>query len=122
MTDHPAALAIVTQLQAEARTMSQTADALQTVLQQGVQDPINGVFNAPSNGMARLSHRSKIEADPELQSFIRARIITQTFAAVTAAVAAHFPPERRVGMSSIHRWWHRRGKHVARCQSANISR
>ncbi len=112
MTDHPAALAIVTRLQADARALADTADALQTALQQGVQGPFNGVFNAPSNGITRLSHRSKIEADPELQSFIRARIITQTFSAVTAAVAAHFPPDRRVGMSSIHRWWHRRGKHA----------
>jgi hypothetical protein len=36
--------------------------------------------------------RGKIEADPELQSFIRARILTQRFPQVTAAVAAHFPP------------------------------
>jgi hypothetical protein len=98
-------------LQADARAMVQSADALQSAIEQGIQGPFNGGLNALPNGTARRMTRGKIEADPELQSFIRARILTQTFPQVTAAVAAHFPPDRRVGMSSIHRWWHRLGKH-----------
>jgi hypothetical protein len=47
------------------------------------------------------------DADPELAAFIRARIDRMTFHQLAAAVAAHFPPVRRVGKSAIHSWWQR---------------
>ena len=60
--------------------------------------------------MCRNRPRGKIERDPELQAFIRARCLTLTFPERAAEVAATFPPDRRVTPSSIQRWWHRRGK------------
>lgn len=68
------------------------------------------MFNALPNAAIRTHQRGKIEQDPELQAFIRARCLTLTFPEVAAQVAANFPPERRVTTSIIHRWLHRRGK------------
>ncbi|MEO8531357.1 MAG: hypothetical protein ABI459_09035 [Deltaproteobacteria bacterium] len=51
--------------------------------------------------------KSKLDTDSELRAFVNARMASMTFAEITAAVAANFPPERRVAMSSIHRYWSR---------------
>jgi hypothetical protein len=118
MTDRPRlAQTILAEMQAQTRAarealdgLTRATDALEATLQQGIEGPFNGVFNAPSNDLTRPSVRSKIDADPELEDFIRVRVMTMTFGEVTAAVAAHFQPERRVTLSSIQRWWHRRGK------------
>jgi hypothetical protein len=60
----------------------------------------------------RRAHRPgrvpKIDSDPELRAFIEARIDAMTFNEVADAVAAAFPPERRVRKSAIHEWWHKR--------------
>jgi hypothetical protein len=51
--DHPAiAFAIVARLQANARAMVQSADALQAAIEQGIQGPFNGGLNALPNGTA----------------------------------------------------------------------
>ena len=55
----------------------------------------------------RMGRPPKIESDAELQEFIRSRVATRTFVQIAQDVAAAFPAERRVGMSTIHRWWQR---------------
>ena len=56
-------------------------------------------------GAHRRGSLPKIAADPELRAFIEARFACMTFAGIEAAVAAHFPPDRRTNLSAIHRWW-----------------
>ena len=73
--------------------LTRAADAAEAVIQAELEDPLNGVFNAPSNDITRPHHRSKIDADRESQAFIRARVMTQTFAQAPTA-AAIFPPDR----------------------------
>lgn len=119
MTNNPTdALPLLAQIKAHAHAGAEALEALnraiaalEATLQGGVEGAFKGGFNAPSNGKFRGQPRGKIEADPELQAFIRARVMTLTFPELAAAVTANFPPERRVAMSSIHRWWHRTGKH-----------
>ena len=53
---------------------------------------------------------SRLETDTDLRAFVLARIETETFPAIAKAVAQAFPPDRRVSMSSIHRYWQ---KHFA---------
>jgi hypothetical protein len=86
------------------------AQALEGIIQEGLEEQFNGVFNALPNAAMRNHQRGKVERDPELQAFIRARCLTQTIPEIDAEVAANFPPDRRVATSGIHRWWHRRGK------------
>lgn len=67
--------------------------------------------DAPPSEHRRL-HRPgvqpKIDADPELQAFILARLDRLTFKSIAAEVAEYFPPTRRVGRSAIHEWSRRR--------------
>ena len=64
----------------------------------------------------RRNHRPgrppKIEADPELQAFISARIDRLTFVEIAASVVDAFPPNRRVGKSAIHAWWKRSNRRI----------
>ncbi len=55
----------------------------------------------------RPGRPGKIASDPDLRSFVEARLSCMTFAEIEAEVAAHFPPERRTSLSAIHRWWQR---------------
>jgi len=50
---------------------------------------------------------SRIATDPALAASLMARIATRTFAQLAQDVADAFPAGRRVGQSSIHRWWRR---------------
>ncbi|MFV0408973.1 MAG: hypothetical protein ACK5LJ_04500 [Paracoccus sp. (in: a-proteobacteria)] len=52
----------------------------------------------------------KIQSDPELQTFIAARIDRMTFTEIAAEVARQFPPARRVGKTAIHDWWKKRNR------------
>jgi hypothetical protein len=118
MTGQPGtALTILAQIKAQAAAgqaaidgLHLAASALEAVIKDGLQGPFEGVFNALPNGIMRRTSRGKIDADPELQAFIRARVMNMTFPQVAAVVAQNFAPERRVAASTIHRWWHRRGK------------
>jgi hypothetical protein len=119
------ALSILARIRAQARAgaealegLNRAAEALEGVLKEGFEGPFKDALNDLPDGATRDHRRGKIENDPELQAFIRARVTTMTFPELAAAVAANFPPERRVAMSSIHRWWHRRGKVLG----ANISK
>jgi hypothetical protein len=107
--------AILSQIEAEARAgagaldrLAEATQALQTAIHQGVEP----AFNPPSTAPAwRAAHRSgtpaRIDSDPELQAFIRARIADHTFHQIIAAIAAEFPPERRTSRSALSRWWRR---------------
>lgn len=55
----------------------------------------------------RPSRPPKIDTDPDLRTFILARIDRLTFHQVADAVAENFPPERRVGKTAIYDWWKR---------------
>lgn len=71
-----------------------------------LQTPVEGL---PEPTEHRRLHRpgvpSKLDTDPELRAFVLARMDRMTFPQLADAVAAHFPPERRVRKSAIHRWW-----------------
>ncbi|WP_370226254.1 hypothetical protein [Pararhodobacter marinus] len=83
-------------------------------LEEGIEGPLDDL---PAAAAHRRAHRpgvpSKLATDPELQAFVLARIDTLTFSQITAEVAASFPPDRRISRSSLHRWWHRHGRHLA---------
>ena len=83
--------------------------SLSTALEGRVQTPVE---SPPWRASHRPGTPSRIEADPELRAFILARIDRLTFDAVVSEVAAHFPLERRVSRSALHRWWHRHGKNA----------
>jgi hypothetical protein len=107
MRDRPDARALAQDALAHLDAARDALTGLSTALEGSVQSPVEG-------SSWRASHRPgtppRIEADPELRAFILARIDRLTFDAVVSEVAAHFPPERRVSRSALHRWWHRHGK------------
>ncbi len=80
-----------------------------------VHEASNTPFTTPLPTAAATEHRrehrmgrvSKIDADPELRAFVAARVDHHTFVEMADAVAAAFPPERRIGKSAIHAWWQR---------------
>lgn len=53
----------------------------------------------------RMGPIPKIDRDPELKAFILARIERLTYPEMAEEVAAHFPVERRVSKSTIHKWY-----------------
>jgi plasmid stabilization system protein ParE len=77
-------------------------------------DPSIGPSTTDPRAEHRRNHRrglpSKIIADSELEAFVRARMDRLTFQELADAVAEAFPPHRRAGRSSLHRWWHRHAK------------
>jgi hypothetical protein len=90
---------------ANARTIS----TLETALNQSIKGPSNDPSPMPQavaehRRLHRSGHPSRIDSDPELGTFIRARIDTMTYLEIIAAVAAAFPPERRIGRSALSRW------------------
>ncbi|WP_439527075.1 hypothetical protein [Roseovarius mucosus] len=98
----------------EARALTTTATEVLTRAERRLESAIEQAFEVPFNCTApasdhRRAHRpgkpAKIDADPELQAFIRARINRLTFAEIAQDVSRIFPPARRVGKSAIHAWW-----------------
>ncbi|TDL83898.1 hypothetical protein [Meridianimarinicoccus aquatilis] len=63
----------------------------------------------------RRLHKSgraaKLDTDPELRSFVLARIDRLTYEELEAEIAGLFPVERRLKKSSIHSWWQRNRRH-----------
>ena len=94
-------------------------EALQRVIQwavkQGVQSPVECTLPPidPHRAAHRVGSPSRIDTDPELTAFIRARIDRLTFKEIAADIAAHFPPERRASASGLHRWFHRQRRQAA---------
>ena len=62
----------------------------------------------------RSGHAPKIDTDPELRTFIAARIERMTFDQIATEIAEHFPPDRRVRRSAIHAWWRKQQKRSSR--------
>lgn len=83
MKDQPGtAHTILAEMQAQTRAardaldgLTRAADAHEANLQQGIEGPFDEVFNAPPASLTRTTFRSKIDADPELEAFIRARVM-----------------------------------------------
>ncbi len=99
--------------------MSIAAQELCTALSSGVEEGVN----ASVAGLNRRRHRgntSKLATDTELAAFVMERAATMTFAEVVKAVAKAFPPERHISQSSLHRWWHRTGKHAIRARANQL--
>lgn len=75
--------------------------------------PVQRPFKAPLKGSAlaawrnarRSGHPSRIDCDPELRAFILATLPGSTYTATVAAIAAAFPPERRIGKTALATWW-----------------
>lgn len=85
-------------------------EALQAIVQAGMNAlPCPTVPVTEHRRAHRMGRAPKIDGDPELQTFIAARIDRLTFAEIAAEVAQHFPPACRVGKSAIHDWWKRQG-------------
>ena len=85
-------------------------DGLINSLERGVKSPVKVASNAvDSKAEHRRKHRSgvpsKLASDPELRAFVIARLDTKTFKQSLAAIADHFPPERRITLSTLSRWW-----------------
>ena len=87
-----------------------------------VEHPFEGPVKASFKPQRRTEIRSRIEANPELRTFILARIATRTFDQVLAEVQAHFPTTCHLSRSALHRWWHRYGTCIDQAQPPNISR
>ncbi len=96
-----------------------TAEGLATVLQVPVDATMNTALNTASTPRNRHIPRGKIEADAALEAFCRAHAQTLTLPSLAAAIVNHFGPARRVSVSSIHRWWHSRGKTLPDPTAAN---
>lgn len=123
MTDHApltAEIALIRQCHGALIRIDGELTGLQQRLERRVEGGVKGVFNDPSTPVdARAKHRrahragvpAKLDADPELRGFVQARLATMTFDDIVRAVADAFPPPRRISRSSLHRWWHRCGKH-----------
>ena len=96
---------------AQAKALAVLEAAFQTA-RQGRLDSLSLCDAPPSEH--RRAHRPglqrRIDTDPELETFIRARVDRMTFAELAAEVAGTFPPNRRVGRSAIHDWWKRQHK------------
>ena len=103
---------IVASLKAKVAALDDDLTGLQQALEGGVKRPVNGDVKAAHRAAHRPGFPPMIEADPELKAFILARIDTLTFDAIVADLKAAFPPERQVSRSSVHRWWHRTGRHA----------
>ena len=101
------------ELAREAKASSDRVLSLLSTLVEGAVKP--GASDDPA-GQHRRAHRpgslSRIESDPELRTFILARLDRLTFDQVIADVVAAFPPDRRTSRSALNRWWHRHGKQL----------
>ena len=88
---------------------------IQWAIKQGVQSPLEGTLPPinPHRAAHRVGSPSRIDTDPGLTAFIRARIDRLTFKDIAADIAATFPPERRASVSGQHRWFHRQKRHGA---------
>ncbi len=97
---------LVAALAQNSRLIAALSTALEGTIQQGLKSAPEPLEPSAEH---RRAHRpgvlSRIDTDPELQAFIRARIDRLTFPELATEVASHFPEHRRVGRSAIHDWW-----------------
>lgn len=100
---------------------ARTIRTLEAALNQAIKGPLNDPSTPASPGARRTEIRSRIESDPELRTLILARIGDLTFDQVRAEITAKLGPARCPSRSSLHRWWHRHGKHIGQPQPPTIS-
>ncbi len=98
------------EMQAGREALDRAATALEQALQAHMQAgvnvlPISPVLVAEHRRQHRSGRAPKIPNDPELQTFIAARIDRMTFAEIASDVLQHFPPSRCVGKSAVWEWW-----------------
>lgn len=99
-----------TLLRAKDAALGRAITAVDAALEEVVKTPFEGFVQESSRALEhRRAHRpgrpAKLDADPELQAFVRARLPNMTFHQIEDAVAQAFTPERRVRKSAIHLWW-----------------
>jgi len=96
---------------ANKRALTAVQTAIKGDLKQGLDAlPVSEVAITAHRKQHRTGRPAKIDTDPELQAFIRARIDRLTYLQTEREIAAYFPPNRRVSRSSIQRWWQRQIK------------
>lgn len=96
---------------ANKRALTAVQTAINGNLKQGLDAlPVSEVAITSHRKQHRAGRPAKIDTDPELQAFIRARIDRLTYQELAQDIAAYFPPNRRVSRSSIQRWWQRQTK------------
>ncbi len=96
---------------ANKRALIAVKSALKGSLKQGLDRlPISTIPITQHRKHHRCGRAAKIDSDPELQAFIRARIDRLTYQALAQDIATYFPPNRRVSRASIQRWWQRQTK------------
>lgn len=100
---------------------ARTIRTLETAFNQAIKGPSNDPSKQVQPVTRRTEVRSRIEADPELRAFILACIGDVTFDQVRAQIAAKFGSGRCPSRSSLHRWWHRHGKHIGQPQPPTTS-
>lgn len=98
------------ELRAAHTAQGKALTTLETAFKQALEGRLDrlALCDAPPSEHRR-AHRPgvqrRIDTEPELETFIRARVDRMTFAELAAEVANVFPPNRRVGRSAIHDWW-----------------
>lgn len=66
---------------------------------------------SPSHSVCvhRAEHRpgrpSRLDKDPELRAFVLERLQHMSFPELETAIAAEFPPDRRIRKSAVYDWW-----------------
>ncbi|NIZ13842.1 hypothetical protein [Phaeobacter sp. HF9A] len=101
----------LTKALANLEAVDATIQAAKTCLKSALTPGPGTAFKPASNAAShrRLHHPGRprrIDADAELRAFVLARIEVMTFEALAEAIAQQFPPERCVGKSAIHDWFH----------------
>ena len=111
----PLISAALAELKASRAAQDRAFNRLEMALQQAVNE---GLESLPASEALPTDHRRehrpgiqrRIDADPELRAFIRARIDRLTFVEIADEIAEYFPPARRFRRSAIHAWWKRETK------------
>jgi hypothetical protein len=114
MTGHCKARSEAEQIVGLAESLKASAQALCNTLSSDIEDALQAPTAAERRRLHLPGSPSKLATDSELRAFVLARIEVMTFDQVVRAVAESFPPGRRISRSALHRWWHRRGKHILR--------
>ncbi len=96
---------LVTSIERTQKALTQTTGHLDADIECSFDKP------PPPLSLHRASHlrggRSRLDTDPALLAFVRARIDHLTFAQIVDDVAGHFPSDRHTSISAPHRWFHR---------------
>lgn len=117
--------AALAELKAAQSAQGRAITRLEMALAEGVRQGVQTLPNAPlppceHRREHRMGRPPKIGADPELQTFIAARLDSMTFQQIADDVAANFPSARRVGRDSIHRWYHKTARRTASRGGDNV--